>query len=245
MAFFGKSEKEGDGDYDKEITKNKIILFLVPKEDYQVELLRISRNVADNFGKKIAYVSLNKPTETIIDNLKKNNIDTKKFLFIDAVAKKSKSDQDAVCISSLKNFEKFKGELNKILEKEKIKCLIFDSLSTMLIYQDENIIVKFTHDLITNLIEDGACGEFMCLSEDVDSTLIKDVSMFVDKVLNLEQKKEETELAGKDWKKREKIIKTEGTLESIRKAYALKLMSEASYLKSKKRIEEKLARLRK
>ena len=213
MAFFNKKKQteESPGcSYDKEIEKNKIIVFLIPNETYQTELLRITKNVAEvcNRVDKTLYISLNKPAEKIRKTLEENNINTKKFVFVDAVMKKVKlnvTDHGTLFISPPKYFDKFNSELNQIIEKEKAKCLIFDSLSTMLIYQDAITITKFIHDLVTKLIMNDACGEFMCLSEDVDSALIKDVSMFVDKVIDLRGKREETEKKG-DWKKKENEI---------------------------------------
>ncbi len=260
MAFFkkllsGKNEvdkreikKQPTGEkniksYDKEITKNRVVLFLIPNKIYQVELLRITKSVADKWS-KILYISLNKPAEKVIETFGENNIDTKKFLFVDAITKGVKpnvSDHGITYINSPKNYEQFNIELNQILEKEKFECLIFDSLSTMLTYQDEKIIIRFAHDLLTRLIVAHASGEVICLLKDINTALVKNISMFADGVVDM--KKEE--IRQEDSKNKEKIQKLEKELKSIRQAYAAKFVSERSYLKTKERIEKNLEKLRK
>lgn len=222
----------------------KIILFIIPNTTYQSELLQISKSVADNYD-RIAYISVNRPTENIREIFREENIDTKKFLFIDAISKGVKpdiTDHGILFINSPKNFEKFKTELNQILDKEKVECLIFDSLSTLLVYQDQNNIIKFAHDLITKLMIAKASGIFSCLSEDVDSAVINDISMFVDEVVDI-SKEEETK--PKDMEKKEIMDRLEERLKSVRDAYAIKLVSEQTYLKTKKRIENQLRILEK
>lgn len=250
MAFFDKFKKEEASDsvdYGEEVMKAGIVLFVIPNKKYQAELVKITRNaVDDSHYKKVAYVSLNKPTKKIAASFKKDGINTKKILFIDAVTKGIKSKASGVnvtYISTMDNFEQFKKDMVKAIDKGKPGCLVFDSLSTMLIHKDQNSIIRCVHDLITKLMVADIGGKFTCLAEDMNSDLIKDVSMFVDKVINLSEKKPGTEKV--DWEKKEKIAKFEIEFESVRKAYASKLLSEASYLTSKKRIENTLRKLKK
>ena len=114
--------------YNKEIIKNKVIVFLIPNKDYQDMLKSITKSVIDKVG-NVLYISLNRPAEKIIEILKGDNIDTKKIFFVDAITKRFKSKvskRGVIYISSPKNFDKFKDDLNQILE-EKFGCLIFDS----------------------------------------------------------------------------------------------------------------------
>jgi len=73
------------GNYVKQIRENKIILFLITRKTYKTELLNINKNIASWYS-KVLYISLSKSAETVIETLRKNKIDTKKFLFVDAVS---------------------------------------------------------------------------------------------------------------------------------------------------------------
>ena len=225
MAFFDKIFKKSKNNeelnktttikiYDEEITSNRIIIFLVPNKTYQVELLHITKSAADKFG-RVLYISLNKPAESIIKILKEIDIDTEKFLFIDAVNKKVKSEiayHNTVLINSPENFKKFSIELNRTLEKEKFECVIFDSLSTMLLYQDAYVVTRFTHDLIAKLMIANVNGEFICLSEDINSVLLKDISMFADKVIDLD--KEKSDIAHLEFQNYGEMSKLKNELET-------------------------------
>ena len=232
--------------YKEKVARSKIEVFLIPNKIYQEKLIEIIKNATQEFKGRLLYISLNKPAEKIIETLKKNNIDAGRLLFIDAVTKDIQadiSDHGITYIASPKNFAQFNAELDRILEKDKPQCIIFDSLSTMLLYQPDLSIVKFTHDLITKLIVAHACGKFTCLTEDVNSTLIKDVSMFADDVIDMGEQREEL-VKGFSNKKDEEMAKLENELQAIKEAYAFKFLSEESYLASKQRIEAKLESLK-
>ncbi len=238
-----KSKKERVRE--KGIKKNKITIFLIPNKIYQVELLHIAKSVANKWD-NIHYVCLNKPAEKVKEILRENKIDIKNFLFIAAVIKSKVSARDTNYISSPKNFKKFNSELNQILKKGKLECLIFDSLSTLLIYQNESTVIKFTHDLTTNLMIAHASGELICLAKDVNSALIKNITMFADEVIDISKGEIEQEslegIGGLN--KKEKIQKLEKELKSIRQAHAAELISEQSYLKAKERIGNNIRKLK-
>jgi len=227
----------------EDIEKNSIVVFLIPNKIYQDRLLRIAKSVASRFD-KVLYISLNKPAEKIIEILKRGNIDTRKFLFIDAITKRIKanaSDHGIIFISPPADSEKFSASLSQIIEKEKGDGVIFDSLSTMLVYQDTSTIIRFMHDFTAKLMVEHEFGGFICLLEDVNSACVKDMTTLADKVIDMSDEK--TEIRQED---SEAIIaKLENELNSIKQAYASKLLSEQTYLHAKERILDKLKRLRK
>ena len=243
-------KKEGTG-YPK-----KNIIFLISNKIYSNELLNITRSAADKYA-KIVYISLSKPAKRVLETLIENNIDTKKFLFIDAVTEKNEtnsSNHGIVHINPPENFEKFSAELNEIIGNlDNLECLIFDSLSTLLIYQDEITVIKFAHNLITNLAVDHASGQFICLLDDVSRHLVKTITLFADEVRyiseegELSKEGEIIEVGEKNigLKEREKIQKLEKELKAMKEAHASGFMSEESFLRTKDRIESNLKRLRK
>ena len=245
MSFLNRLAISRQPDKEK-IMKSRIEIFIIPNKIYQEKLLEIIKSAAQEFKGKLLYISINKPAEKIIETMKKNDVDSREIFFIDAVSKDIQadiSDHGIAYISSPQNFAQFNADLMQILEKEKPECLIFDSLSTILLYQPDLVVVRFVHDLIAKLIVAHACGKFTCLLEDINSTLIKDVSMFADIVIDMGEQKQE---AAREFtnKKEEETAKLENELQSIREAYALKFLSEESYLASKQRIGAKLERLK-
>ena len=165
----------------KEIKENKLLTAIVPTKDYKNRIIDIAKDFSSN--KKICYVSLSKPYSTVNESLKSRNIDTSSFIFIDAITKgaKTKGEKNAVFISS--------PELNisiaKILEVGKARGVIFDSLSTLLIYENPTTVSKFVHSLTAKLRAMDVSAVFIVLKEDVNPELLKNLYMFTDKVVDL------------------------------------------------------------
>ena len=67
--------------------------------------------------------------------------------------------------------------------------------------------------------------------------------MFADEVIDTSEKKQEV-VKEHLTKTEETIVQLENELQSVKEAYALKFLSEETYLNSKQRIEAKLERLR-
>jgi hypothetical protein len=243
-----KKSKSAEGSdpikgYGRMVAKKRVVLFLIPWKIYLEGLLQINRCEANKCN-RIVFVTINKPAERVIRFLRRHGIDSSKYLFIDAVTGRSaKSTSNIKYISSPRNFKRFKKELNHILGAQKLECFIFDSLSTLLLYKDQNTVIRFGHNLITRLIIANADGKFTCLSRHGDSSLVKGISVFVDKVIDLRSGKRPSKVETTD--KIDLISSLEYQLKSFRKAYSSKLLSEVSYFRIKKRIQGKIAKLRK
>lgn len=235
--------QEREEEIEEEVSKKGIVAILVPNKNYKNELLKRCRYASENFNKTV-FLSLNKPSLRVIEFLKKNNINTEKFLFVDAISKsKENADvQNIVYISSLEDFKNFSEQLNQIVESNGFDCLIFDSLNTLLLYQDETVVTKFIHNLIAKLIAANVNGILICLSE-ISHSFVNDLFMFVDKVIDTS--KSSKEAAHEEMHRSESIAKVKNELEAIRQAYASKLISEGSYLRGKQRAEEKLRIIKK
>ena len=71
-------------DLAEEIRNKQIVLIVFPKAKYMSKLSEIVKAV-DTASKKVCYVSLNKPYNSIIENLKASNLDINKYFFIDVL----------------------------------------------------------------------------------------------------------------------------------------------------------------
>jgi archaellum biogenesis ATPase FlaH len=166
-----------------DIEKNDIIVFTIPNKNYTDNTLKIV-SALSSIHKKICYVSLNRPYNTIIKNFQDIKIDVKKFLFIDCVTQKREEHPSVVCVSSPRALTELNIAISKVLST-KVDSTVFDSLSTLLIYEQSSTVIKFAHSVITMFRNAGSKGIFTCLKEDINSELIKDLSMFADKIVEL------------------------------------------------------------
>jgi len=171
-----------------EIKKNKLLVAILSNQNYNDTLLEIAKSVSGN--KITCYVGLNKPYSTTNDNLKAAKVNTSKFLFVDAITKGAgrKTTDNVIFVSSPRALTELNISINKILETGKVGNLVFDSLSTLLIYEKPLTVVKFVHSLTAKLRALNLSTVFIVLKDDVTPDLLKNLYMFADKVLDLSQK---------------------------------------------------------
>lgn len=178
-------------DLKSEIGKNQILTFVIPNSLYPTDSMSIIKAVAGVVPKCI-FVTVNKPHFSIIRNLEKNKINTGGFYFIDA----STEGTDA---QVGENFEKIKNpaDLTEImlavdnaLQKKKYFGLVFDSVSTLLTYQKEEMISRFIHSLINKLRKYDVKGIFLCTKEDVKTSMMKNINMIADYSVDIEKRGE-------------------------------------------------------
>lgn len=175
-----------------DIKKGDVVLVIIPDKPFEVTfskaIIEITSQLS-NVCNIIGYISLNKPYYHLIKSFEDNKIDINKLFFIDAVTKPSKSDikrlKNCIFINSISSLTKMSIDITNALKSEKFGCLLFDSLSTMLIYHDVNTVTKFVHNLIVTARSFKCTTVFTCLKGDEKSSLIKDIGMFVDNIINI------------------------------------------------------------
>jgi hypothetical protein len=172
-------------DIKKEIEDNQIIVFVISNELYIERLISLIK-ILTKMG-KILYVTINKPYSTLMDNFQKNAIPKDQFFFIDAITrtvKKPEPIKNVEFISSPSALTELSLSISTTLEKQKFYSVLFDSLSTLLIYQEPLMVIKFAHSAISMLRTAGVKVILTVLSGDISSDLIKDLNMFADKVVD-------------------------------------------------------------
>jgi hypothetical protein len=170
-----------------EIKKNQVVLFVLTKNNYTVALVEILKAL-ENVSKKIAYITFNQPYNSLLSNFASKKIPSSKFFFIDTVTKSVKQAAAApncIFVSAPNALTEISVAFSKALNEQKCDSSIFDSLSMLLVYEKAHSIIQFTHNVITKLRMGQSKGIFLALKEDATSELMKDLYMFVDKVVEM------------------------------------------------------------
>ena len=183
-----------------DIEKYNVILSVLPTYFYSEGINHILKNLSD---KRICYVNLNKTTESLMKSIEDTAIDTKNMFFIDAVTSSVNPDADydnAILVSSPYALTELGIAISEVLKTNKFDILVFDSLSTLNLYSTElkNSSGKFTSHIINRIRMSKNKGVLTCLKNDVATDLIRQSSMFVDKVIVLDKFEEKSkDIAGK------------------------------------------------
>ncbi|MFH1788926.1 MAG: hypothetical protein ABH834_06070 [Candidatus Altiarchaeota archaeon] len=168
--------------------EGEIIVLLIPDEDYTRRVMEITKDLT-RISTRLCYISLNLPYRSLLKHFDEKHIDPSKFYFIDAItqtAEMIKNQPTCEYVSSPGALTELSLAISNILETQKFDYLIFDSLSTLLVYESPLIVTKFIHSLMAKIRVVGTKAIFTCLKQDYDSVLLKDINMFADKILNIE-----------------------------------------------------------
>ncbi|MBI4448118.1 hypothetical protein HY643_04000 [Candidatus Woesearchaeota archaeon] len=130
--------------------------------------------------------------DSLIASFKDADINPDKLLFIDGVTQSVNSQQkkihNCIYVSSSSNLTDLSITIKSAFKTGRFDGLLFDSLSTLLIDNHNETVCKFTHDLINKIRLSNTTAVFTALKGDISSQLLKDVSMFVDEVVECEAK---------------------------------------------------------
>jgi CBS domain-containing protein len=174
-------------DVKRETEKNQILTFLISNSLYPTDSISIIKAVTGAISKPV-FVTINKPYFSLVKMLKAKGIDPAVFYFIDA-----SSSDDAT--SKGKNYEKIDPAnmtellliIEKCLQTNNYDGLIFDSISTLLAYQEEEMVIRFARSLIGKLRKTKVKGIFLCAKDDLKTSLMKNLNMLADYSVDIEK----------------------------------------------------------
>ena len=166
----------------KKIQESQISLVLILKSNYQEILPKIISFIEKN-SDKICYISLNRPYNSLSIILKKKQINLQKFIFIDTVGK-SKSKDNIISVSSPSAYAEI-GIAYENAIKKNYKYILFDSVSTLLLYGTANSAAKFLHSLINKSRSVDGKAVLIALAEDKDTELMKNLYVLVDEIIEI------------------------------------------------------------
>jgi len=172
--------------------ENKFTLVFLQNKNYLEELHKIV-NSRKKDNAKICYVCLSKPYAEIIEDFKNEKIDCNNFFFVDTLSSLSYNLQpvkNCIFVSKPDNLNGIKKAIKKAIAKHGCGTVVFDTISTLLIYQQAHSIVRFTHEMIMDEMQKTVDKVYLVLKEagiyrDESAKLIKDLHLFADKIVEL------------------------------------------------------------
>lgn len=175
-------------DIKKELSTNQTILLIMSSTDYNDEIVGVVKKLS---GKNIAYVTLNKTHDSLLELFKKNKIKTENIVFVDAISKTIKKVPDqsegVYYVTSPGSLTELSLVISKFI-RHGFDYLIFDSLTNLLVYESKAPVGKFVSSLVNKIKESKTKAIFYALSVREQEALIKESGMFVDKVIDLDKK---------------------------------------------------------
>jgi hypothetical protein len=127
-----------------------------------------------------------------MEDISKQKLNVNDFFFIDVLSSHYKEQDpvdNCIFISAPTNLTAIRAAIMKAVDEKKCSVILFDTISTLLVYQETSSIVKFTHYLLADEKQEYAKKLFIVLKGGTipskeNKTLLKDLTMFADKTLD-------------------------------------------------------------
>jgi KaiC/GvpD/RAD55 family RecA-like ATPase len=182
-----------DEEFEKKLkdVKDYVALATVDAGKYQKTNLGIIKHLTDKSIPGV-YVTLNKPFKTMENVFKGQKIDTEIIIFIDAVTQTAGGDVEktdkCLFIGSPDNLSDISIAMDQAVRAlpSKDKFVFFDSLSTLLIYNNIETVSRFIHFLASKMRVWKVRGIIVSLRKEQDKALIDALMQFCDVVLDFE-----------------------------------------------------------
>lgn len=167
-----------------------LTLLIIPNKEYQEDALRLTKQLSARY-EKICYVSLNELYGSLKKTFSGNGIPMQKFFVVDAITRRTdacrKAEGSCFFVSSPNSLIELSLAITDAMRTQGSQLLLFDSVSTLLIYESADIVTKFMHSLVGKVKEAGADSIFIALQSDIDSETVKDLEMFVNETLTMDE----------------------------------------------------------
>ena len=164
----------------KELKKNAVLLVTLPSQKYKNSMLTITNQLSTQ---SVRYVTLNKTKDDLMALFKSNKINSNNIRFIDGITN--------IALQTMKStpgcfFLKSPNDLKSLdlhLSRDDMDVIIFDSLSTLLIYESQETVTKFVKDIIKKLGKRKLV--LIALNGDKEKVLIQNLKGSIGKIIDV------------------------------------------------------------
>ena len=163
--------------------KNGIYLFISSAGYYNIINSTILSYYTKTEKKAGIYVTLNKGFKPMSASLNEEGVDVSRLYFIDGITRTENSeikDKNCTFISSPHALTELSLAITTATNTGIFDFLFFDSINTLLIYNDLKTTQKFAHYVITKMREANLGGIIFSLDEESGKNVIPAITQFCD-----------------------------------------------------------------
>ena len=163
-----------------------ICIFVSPLDKYN----EVNKEILNylNISKKLTgvYVSLNKDYKEITSELEKIKINTSNLFFIIGIEKSRKIEADnCVYTQGPQALTELSLTITNIINTGKFDYIFFDSISTVLMYNNLGVSQKFSTYIINKLKQNDLLGIIISLNEVQSNKIIPTIAQLCDHCVNI------------------------------------------------------------
>lgn len=172
----------------KGLPENYVVLLISDSNTYLDTNLALLRSLISD-GDKVIFVTMIRPAEVLHKLFDQNGIDKDKVFMVDCVTtltEKYIKHTDREIFVQPNNLSAIAMAINETaLRVEGKKVVVFDSPSTLLVYNSLNEIMKFALFVSSKIRLENLRGILLSVEEDMKTDIISSLSHVSDRVINL------------------------------------------------------------
>jgi hypothetical protein len=173
-----------------DLTQKKIFLVLAAPSNIRQRNIELISGIS-SYGFHTIVITTNFPYDILTKLYKEGGVDPSSVSFIDSVTRNSIGTAENIAgvvryINSPGNLTDLGIAVTEVLKEhsgEKV-CILYDSISTMLIYMSSANISKFIHFVANKLRLMNVSGIFLAVEKGLDPMLMAQLITFVDTVID-------------------------------------------------------------
>ncbi len=144
--------------------------------------------LANELKMKGVYVTLNNPSKHLMQSLKGADVDISRLRFIDCIGKTvgvCEEHEHCLHLESPKALTKLSFVLFHSLNGGGVDFLYFDSITTLLAYNNQLLAYEFLHNLISKLRDLDMHGVFVTVEDEKTNSMIPVLTQLCDGVIKM------------------------------------------------------------
>lgn len=172
-----------------DMSENLLYLMLAPPENINAMNIEVVKKTLSR-GCIPIIISVNLPYKILARIYTKEGIDPEKYYIVDAVTQYSggvaEPQPHVKYVSNPANLTDLGIAITEMLKQipEPAKCIVFDSVSMLLIHTPSVTASKFLHFVVNKLKLSDVAGIFLCVEKGLDPVILSQMSAFVDKIVD-------------------------------------------------------------
>jgi KaiC/GvpD/RAD55 family RecA-like ATPase len=173
--------------------QEKLFLILLSAERFRQNNIRVIETLIGK-GYRVVVITTNQPSAILKKHYAAEGIDMGKVTFIDAITKYAigripEGETGTKFVNSPSNLTDLGIAITEVLNSVsgERSCLLFDLISTMLIYLPSIHISKFIHFVTSKLRLLDVPGIFLAVEKGIDPLLLTQLTTYVDDVIDMDR----------------------------------------------------------
>jgi len=156
---------------------------IISKSLQQAQVAIDLHKVLSKKFKKIGVVMLHKSSSALLEELEKAKVNCSNYCFIDCESKRDAGGiKECLHVSSPAALTELALSIEKMKKNYQPNLLILDNISSLLIYNNEALVLKFLHSVMQKVRQTKSRAVYLILEEGKKS-FISDLSLFADMII--------------------------------------------------------------